>query len=53
MIWAHDGALVQPVASVVRSLSERSTYGTLRDAVEGKLAPYLVAKRKSAAAGGG
>jgi hypothetical protein len=52
VIWAHDGALVQPVASVVRSLSERSTYGTLRTAVEGKLHRYLVAKRKAAGAGG-
>jgi hypothetical protein len=53
VIRAHDGALVQPVASVVRTFMERSTYGTLRAAVEGHLAPYLIAKRKAAAATGG
>jgi hypothetical protein len=52
VLWAHDGALVQPVASVVRSLLERSTYGTLRDAVEGKLAGCLAAKRKATSGGG-
>jgi hypothetical protein len=52
IIWACDRRTVHPVASVIRSLSERSTYGTLRVAVEGHLAPYLIAKRKAAAAGG-
>jgi hypothetical protein len=41
VIWAHDGASIQPVAALVRTLSERSTYGTLRTAVEGGLARYL------------
>jgi hypothetical protein len=53
VVWAHDGALIQPVASVVRSLSERSTYGTLRVAVEGHLARYLIAKRKAPPGAGG
>jgi hypothetical protein len=51
VIRAHDGGPVFPVASVIRSLSERSTYGTLRAAVEGHLARYLIAKRKAASAG--
>ncbi len=53
ILWACDRRTVHPVASVIRSLSERSTYGTLRAAVEGHLAPYLIAKRKAAARGGG
>jgi hypothetical protein len=47
VIWAHDGALIQPVAALVRTLSERSTYGSLRTAVEGGLARYLIEKRKA------
>jgi hypothetical protein len=45
VIWAHDRALVSPVAALVRTLTERSTYGTLRTAVEGRLARFLIAKR--------
>jgi hypothetical protein len=48
VIRAHDGGPIFPVASVIRSLSERATYGTLRVAVEGHLAGYLSAKRKAA-----
>jgi hypothetical protein len=51
VIRAHDGALVQPVASLVRTLTERSTYGSLRVAVEGGLARYLIAKRKAGSPG--
>jgi hypothetical protein len=51
VIRAHDGGLVSPVASLVRTLSERSTYGSLRTAVEGKLARYLNAKRKAGSTG--
>jgi hypothetical protein len=51
VIWACDGRWVQPVAAVVRSLSERSTYGSLRTAVEGRLAGYLIEKRKAASPG--
>jgi hypothetical protein len=53
IIVAHDGALVQPVPAVVKALVEPTTYGTLRAAVEGRLAAYLVAKRKGAARDGG
>jgi hypothetical protein len=51
VLWAHDGALVQPVAAVVKTLMERSTQGSLRVAVEGRLYPYVVAKRKAASSG--
>jgi hypothetical protein len=51
ILWACDGRPVHPVASVIRSLSERSTYGSLRTAVEGYLAHYLDAKRKAASSG--
>jgi hypothetical protein len=47
VIWAHDRALVQPVAALVRTLTERSTYGSLRPAVAGGLARYLIAKREA------
>jgi hypothetical protein len=53
ILWPCHGPPVHPVVDVVRSLSERSTYGSLRTAVEGRLAHYLNAKRKAAAAGGG
>jgi hypothetical protein len=53
VIWERDGRTLHPVASVVKTLTERSTYGSLRVAVEGHLARYLSAKRKAAAAARG
>jgi hypothetical protein len=52
VIWAHDRGLVQPVPAVVKTLVERSTYGSLRGAVQGPLMRYLIAKREAAASGG-
>jgi hypothetical protein len=51
IIWERDGRTIHPVVSVIRSLSERSTYGSLRVAVEGGLARYLIAKRKASSPG--
>jgi hypothetical protein len=51
VIWAHDRVPVHPVAFLVRTLMERSTYGTLRTAVDGGLARYLIKKREAAATG--
>ncbi len=47
VIWAHDRVPVHPVAFLVRTLMERSTYGSLRTAVDGGLARYLIQKRKA------
>jgi hypothetical protein len=50
VIWAHDRGLVQPMPAIVKTLVERSTYGPLRNAVEGRLARYFIAKRTAAKA---
>jgi hypothetical protein len=47
VIWAHDRALISPVAALVRTLTERSTYGSLRTAVDGRLSRYVIAKREA------
>jgi len=47
VIWAHDRVPVHPVAFLVRTLIERSTYGSLRTAVDGGLARYLIRKREA------
>jgi hypothetical protein len=52
VIWAHDQGLVQPVPAIVKTLVERSTYGSLRSAVQGRVMRYVIAKREAAASGG-
>jgi hypothetical protein len=47
VIWAHDRVPVHPVAFLVRTLMERSTYGSLRTAVDGGLARYRNQKREA------
>jgi hypothetical protein len=51
VIRAHDGRLFQPVAVVIKQLMEHGARGSLRGAVTGTLAGYLIEKKKAGSPG--